>query len=60
MNSDNSVSYNDDVSVNIYAPYILGKHGFFMESSTTLSTKMFKITVDDSGTFTATEVTETT
>lgn len=60
MNSDNSVSYNDDVSVNIYAPYILGKRGFFMESSTALSTKMFKITVDDNGTLTATEVTDTT
>lgn len=60
MNSDNSVSYNDDVSVNICAPYILGKRGFFMESSTALSTKMFKITVDDNGTLTATEVTETT
>lgn len=36
---------------------ITGNDGFFMQSSTSQSKKMFRIEVDDSGTLTATEVT---
>ena len=46
------------ITISGYArPYIKGIAGVVMHSSTTGSTKRFKITVDDSGTLAATEVT---
>ena len=50
-----------DIEISSYPnhprPQITGLGGIIMYSSTTHSTKKFKITVDDSGTITATEVT---